>query len=224
MESSPTLRQFAIVFVLGELLFIVSQNLADKSPGAPGAGKGTLCNHLAKAHNLTHYSIGDGLRSWMREHRGEPLALQIQDKLDNQGFLSSEDLNPFIREEIEVAIHQDGPRSQGMLIDGFPRCTEQLESFDNWPFQEELPLASNGRGEVKLHAKPDVVLAFKVAKSNARERYLGRGRDSNDSREKFERRFAEYEEETLAVEEVYRHRGVLVEVSTQETYMSKPTN
>jgi adenylate kinase family enzyme len=37
-------------------------------------------------------------------------------------------------------------------------------------------------------------------------------RDTNDSDEKFERRFAEYEVETLPVEEAYRKRGILFDV------------
>lgn len=69
-----------------------------------------------------------------------------------------------------------------------------------------MPLAGGA------HAKPDVVLAFGVTRENAEARYLARARDGNDSREKFERRFAEYVGETVPVEEVYRRRGVLVEV------------
>lgn len=191
------------------MLFYSHTSLTNAS-GAPGAGKGTLCSHLAQKYNFTHYSLGDGLRSWMCEHRSEPLALEIQDKLDNQGFLAPEDLNPFITQEIKDAIYQN---SQGILIDGFPRSKEQLQAFDHWPLQDKLPFASDG----EFCAKPNVALSFKASKENARARYLRRARDSNDSKEKFERRFAEYEDETLAVEHVYRQRGILMEVSKQKT-------
>ena len=180
--------------------------------GAPGAGKGTLSAHLAQTHGLTHYSVGDGLRSWMRENHATPLAIQIQDKLNNQGFLDSKDLNPFICQAIKDAINQDEPKMKGILVDGFPRCIEQLESFSAWPFQDGLPLAPGADGEVKGDAKPDVVLLFKVTKQNAKARYLARARDANDSEQKFERRFAEYEEETMAVEEAYHQRGILIAV------------
>ncbi|KAK7757351.1 hypothetical protein SLS62_000363 [Diatrype stigma] len=207
METSPTTptpRSFAVIFVLGP----------------PGAGKGTLCTHLAQKHNLAHYSVGDSLRSWMRANHATPLAVRIRDKLDNQGFLTSEDLNPFIGQAIKDAIyHQDEPRYQGILVDGFPRCTEQLESFDTWPFQGELPLtpSSNSGGSASSSAKPDVVLSLRVTKENARARYLARARDSNDSQEKFEKRFVEYETETIPVEEVYRQRGVLIDVDANGT-------
>ncbi|OCK74403.1 adenylate kinase 1 ATP binding protein [Lepidopterella palustris CBS 459.81] len=203
-------RGFAIIFVLG----------------APGAGKGTLCTHLAQIHNLAHYSVGDSLRSWMRENPTASLAVQIQDKLDNQGFLTSEDLNPFICQAIKDALNQGEPKLRGILVDGFPRCMEQLESFNPWPFQDELPLAPSSEGGAMANAKPDIVLLFEVTKQNAKLRYLARARDNNDSQEKFERRFAEYEMETVAVEEVYRQRSVLINVDangTKEENVNKVT-
>ncbi|RYP68780.1 hypothetical protein DL770_008390 [Monosporascus sp. CRB-9-2] len=143
--------------------------------------------------------------------------VQIQDKLDNQGFLTSDDLNPFIRQAIKDAIYQDEPKSQGILVDGFPRCAEQLESFDTWPFQDELPLAPSSDGRARANAKPDIVLTFAVTKQNAKARYLARARDSNDSEEKFERRFAEYEAETMEVEELYRQRGISIDVGIKQS-------
>lgn len=155
-----------------------------------------------------HYSVGDSLRDWMRKHRTTPLATQIQDKLDNQGFLSSEDLNPFIGQAIKEAA--ESPQAvKGILIDGYPRCMEQLESFDQWPFSAELPLCGGGSSATK----PDIVLSVHVAKEKAEARYLKRGRDSNDKKEKFERRFNEYLVETVKVEDVYRKRGIFIDVS-----------
>ncbi|KAF9639936.1 adenylate kinase 1 ATP binding protein [Lasiodiplodia theobromae] len=199
--TTPTPRNFAVIFVLGP----------------PGAGKGKLCTHLAQVHNLAHYSIGDSLRNWMRENRTSSLAVQIQDKLDNQGFLTSDDLNPFICQAIKDALSRDEPKFQGILVDGFPRCAEQLESFNTWPFPDELPLVPSSEGGVIASAKPDIVLSFGVTKQNARARYIARARDSNDSEEKFERRFAEYEAETMLVEEMYRRCGKMIDVDANGT-------
>lgn len=149
----------------------------------------------------------------MRENRTAPLAVQIQDKVDNQGFLDSEYLNPFILQAIKDALYQAEPELQGILIDGFPRCAGQLEGFLTWPFIIEQPLVPSYQGAVMPIAKPDIVLCFGVTKENARARYLARARDSNDSEEKFERRFAEYEDKTVYVEEVYRQRRKLIDVS-----------
>jgi UMP-CMP kinase len=169
--------------------------------------------HLAREYRMVHYSVGDSLRSWMRENRDTSLAAQIRNKLDNQGFLSSKELNPFLGEAIKAAFSHEEPRYTGIIIDGFPRCIEQLESFDTWPFQDTLPLAPRSDGYVTMAAKPDIVFSFRVSKHIAKARYLGRGRDANDSEEKFERRFEEYERETSLVEEEYRRRGSLLEVS-----------
>jgi adenylate kinase/UMP-CMP kinase len=144
----------------------------------------------------------------MRENRDTPFALKIQDKLDNQGFLTSTELNPFIGRAIRNAINTG---LSGILVDGFPRNSEQLESWNVWPFHEDLPLAEG-------LTKPDVVISLRVSKQNAKERYASRARDSNDSDEKFERRFAEYEVETIPVEETYRQRGVMVDVSMLSIY------
>ncbi|KAL1796623.1 hypothetical protein ACET3X_005163 [Alternaria dauci] len=191
MQASKP-RAFAIILVLG----------------APGAGKGSLCTHLAEACNLVHYSVGDSLRSWMRENRDSPLAVKIQDKLDNQGFLTSEDLNPFVSRAIEDA-SAEKPCKAGILVDGFPRSKEQLESRSIWPFSRDVPTA----GGANTNLKPDIVLSLRVSKQNAKARYLARARDSNDSDEKFERRFAEYERETIPVEEAYRQHGILIDVT-----------
>ncbi|KAF4433745.1 adenylate kinase 1 ATP binding protein [Fusarium austroafricanum] len=77
-----------------------------------------------------HYSVGDGLRAWMRKNRSTVLATEIQSKLDNQGFLTSKELNPFIYPAIRDASNTG---AAGILIDGYPRCIEQLESARSWP-------------------------------------------------------------------------------------------
>ena len=78
----------------------------------------------------------------MRANRGSELAHHIQDKLDNQGFLTSQELNPFLDQAFQDALGK-GPSVKGILVDGFPRCLEQLEAFEAWPFQADLPLVSH---------------------------------------------------------------------------------
>ncbi|KAM0338874.1 hypothetical protein ACHAPU_011156 [Fusarium lateritium] len=187
---------FAIVFVIG----------------APGAGKSTLSTYLAQTYNLHHYSVGDALRAWMRQNPTTELAVEIQSKLINQGFVSSDTLNTFIYGEI-FHIVKNNPGTAGILVDGFPRYIDQLEAFGQWPFQDTLPLAHGAHNGL---IKPDVVLAFEVTKQNAKQRYLGRARDTNDSEDKFERRFAEYRVETVPVKEAYQEQGIVISVDIND--------
>ncbi|RKL27746.1 hypothetical protein BFJ72_g12874 [Fusarium proliferatum] len=198
-KSGGKSRSFAIVFIIGT---VISALHLSHSPlltrpcfnlGAPGAGKGTLSAYLAQKYNLVHYSVGDGLRAWMRLNRSTELAAKIQSKLDNQGFLTSEDLNPFIYREILDAINRNEPEVKGIL--------------------DTVPLTPGDDGKISLVIKPDLVFSFQITKQNARARYLRRGRDTNDSVDKFEKRFTEYELETLPVEQEYRKRGILISVS-----------
>jgi UMP-CMP kinase len=181
--------------------------------GAPGAGKGTVSAHLSHKYDMMHYSVGDSLRNWMRENRSTPLATRIKHRLDNQGFLPFEDLVPFLCQAITDAINHDTPRYRGIIIDGFPRCKDQLHSLDAWLSQSDRTLATNNAGHMRTNAKPDVVLSLEVTQHNAKTRYLSRGRENNDSEEKFLNRFAEYERETVTVEEMYRKRGISITVN-----------
>ncbi|KAF1941927.1 hypothetical protein EJ02DRAFT_490768, partial [Clathrospora elynae] len=117
--------------------------------GEIGCGRGTLCAYFAESKKLIHYSVGDGLRSWMHADRDAPLAVTIQDKLDNQGFLASEELNPFICQAIPDAMGRE-PKAAGIPIDGFPRSTEQLESWSVWLFPDDLPLAGEPKFEKRF--------------------------------------------------------------------------
>lgn len=164
---------------------------------------------------MLHYSLGDSLRSWMRENHDTLLAAQIRDRLDNQGFLTSEELFPFLQRAIFDAICDGNGKGRGVINDGFPRCTEQLENFDSWVVQDKLPILTGNNCQTKVVASPNIVLMLEVTEDNAGARYLRRGRDANDSQEKFEKRFAEYRRETSVVEEAYRQRGILIQVSVK---------
>ncbi|PSR84135.1 adenylate kinase [Coniella lustricola] len=143
----------------------------------------------------------------MQANRNTPLAASIQEKLDHQGFLTSAELNPLLGLAIEHAMQQKDLK--GILIDGFPRCEEQLNSWAQWPFQDKLPLEGDG--------KPDVVLLLNVTRDNAQARYMARGRDQNDSLDKFAKRFTEYLTEGPPVERYYREAGLLIDVDNNGT-------
>ena len=134
----------------------------------------------------------------MQKNPQTALAERIRDRLANQGFLSFGELRPLIVEAISQGFHGG---FGGILIDGFPQTVEQKEAFTGWVLETGL-----------WTIKPDLVLSLRVGRQRAKERYLARGRDGNDSAEKFERRFDEYMKESLAVEALYEQKGLLIKV------------
>lgn len=111
----------------------------------------------------------------MRANRDEPLAARIRDKLEHQGLLTSAELNPFIGLAVEEAVlREGGPR--GILIDGFPRCEEQLGSWVRWPFQERLPLVRFEARQWTTVVDSDLTQTLTAGgRREARRRALARG-------------------------------------------------
>lgn len=153
----------------------------------------------------------------MRKYPDNPLSARINNKLSNQGFLSSLELDPFLDQGISKSLGEVTPRLGGIILDGYPRLMEQIELQDAW-LRDVLPhtlgklCITSATAEGQNTEKPDVVLFLDVAKENAKSRFLARGRDEGDSDERFERRYVEFEERSLPVIQEYRRRGVLITV------------
>ncbi|KAH7135524.1 hypothetical protein B0J11DRAFT_502339 [Dendryphion nanum] len=92
---------------------------------------------------------------------------------------------------------------KGILVDGYPRCEEQVRGYEECFKVGKLVIGSSG--------KPHLVLSFSVTKEYAKQRYVDRSRDVNDDEHKFEKRFVKHERENPAVEKVYRDLGTLIE-------------
>jgi adenylate kinase len=91
--------------------------------GAPGAGKGTQAERLAKELGLPHVSTGELFRAMRKSDT--PLAKQVRDLMD-QGAL--------VPDDIVVAMVDDRLTWQdaaaGVILDGFPRTVAQAEALD----------------------------------------------------------------------------------------------
>lgn len=183
-----------------DLPLIASSN---SFPGAPGAGKGTLCSFLAQKHSLYHFSIGDHLRQLAREFPDGHLAVKIQSILKDQTSLPFEDIKVLLEHALEHAMSQG--KFKGILLDGYPRYMDQVQPFNAW-LEENV---DNGSlAIINARRRPDLVLRFDVEKEIALNRFLSREREPTDDETFFERRYASYERETLEVFEEYRNRSV----------------
>ncbi len=120
--------------------------------GAPGAGKGTQCKHIAARYGLLHLSSGDILRQ--QRAAGTELGKKAQSYMDS-GVLVPDEI---IVEMMAGAIKKT-PEA-GFILDGFPRTVNQAAELDK-------SLACSQQ-------KIDVILNLKIDDRMVAERMTGR--------------------------------------------------
>lgn len=159
--------------------------------GAPGAGKGTQCEKIAKMFGYHQISTGDLLRDEVK--RGSPLGEKLK-AIMAEGALVSTDL--------VLALVKDAMAKSGAgkyLLDGYPRAQDQAIEF-------ELAIG-----------KPAFVLAFEADEATLEERLVNRGLTSgraDDNRESIQKRFATFKEQSEAVIEYYRELNIVRAVNS----------
>ena len=163
--------------------------------GAPGSGKTTDAQIIAERNpdSIVHYSTGEMLRQEVAS--GSDLGKEI-DSYISQGALVPLEI---VINTIVTAV-KNAPR-EIVLIDGFPRSTEQMEALDEILKEEQ---------DVKLAA----VIEVRVSEEVARERILGRAAEaevkrSDDNVEVFKQRMKIYLDPLPAIEKFYESKGLL---------------
>src|SRR3954454_13006410 len=91
--------------------------------GPPGAGKGTQAKPFAAEWGLAYLSTGDLLRAEVRS--GTPLARTVKRHMDAGELVPDELVLGLV-----VAALTSAAEASGVLLDGFPRTTEQAEAVD----------------------------------------------------------------------------------------------
>ncbi len=164
--------------------------------GAPGSGKTTDASIIAgKNENIVHYSTGDMLR--------EEVASSSELGQTIDGFISKGALVPLkiIIDTIISAI-KNAP-VDNILIDGYPRSTEQMTALDELLTTED---------EIELISTIEVRVSQEVAK----DRILGRAADakpgeerSDDSIEVFYDRMKIYTDPLAEIQAFYTKKNLL---------------
>ena len=162
--------------------------------GPPGAGKGTQATFVAEHFGIPAISTGDIFRANVAE--GTPLGLEAKRYMDKGEYVPDEITNKMVRNRI------DEPDAEpGFLLDGYPRTLAQVEELD-------------GMVEFTGH-RLDAAVVLTVDSEEIVQRLLQRaeveGR-ADDTEEVIRRRQEIYREQTEPLIEVYRDRGLLVEV------------
>ncbi len=164
--------------------------------GAPGSGKTTDASIIAeKNENIVHYSTGDMLREEVAS--GSNLGKEIESYISKGALVPLE----IIVNTIVSAINH--APVENILIDGYPRSTEQMTAFDEIISKEE-------------HIELVSVIEVRVSEEVAKERILGRAADaspgearSDDSIEVFFDRMKIYTEPLAEIQDFYTKKELL---------------
>ena len=162
--------------------------------GPPGAGKGTQAGRIGARYAVPAISTGDMFRA-MR-NQDTPLAKQVQEIMASGAYISDDVTNQVVAERL-----LDDDCATGFLLDGYPRTLQQVDYLDS-------VLEEGGRAI-------DAVISLAVDSDELVERLLRRGATAgraDDTPEAIRTRQQVYVEQTAPLLEVYRDRGLLVEV------------
>ena len=162
--------------------------------GPPGAGKGTQAKFIAEHFGIPAISTGDIFRANVSQ--GTPLGVEAKRYMDAGEYVPDEVTNRMVRNRI------DEPDAEpGFLLDGYPRTLAQVEELDGM-------IRHTGHSL-------DAVVVLTVDQEEVVGRLLQRAQTegrADDTADVIRRRQEIYGEETAPLIEVYRDRGLLVEV------------
>lgn len=162
--------------------------------GPPGAGKGTQARFIAARFGIPAISTGDIFRANVSQ--GTALGLEAKKYMRAGEYVPDEVTNKMVRNRID-----EPDAKPGFLLDGYPRTLAQVEELDGM-----VKFSGNALdAAVVLTADPDEL----VARLLQRAQVEGRADDTEDV---IRRRQEVYAEQTEPLIDVYRSRGLLVEV------------
>jgi adenylate kinase len=162
--------------------------------GPPGAGKGTQAKFVAEHFGVPAISTGDIFRANVSQ--GTPLGVEAKRFMDAGEYVPDEITNRMVRNRI------DEPDAEpGFLLDGYPRTLAQVEELD---------------GMIRYTGHQlDAVVVLTVDPEELVQRLLQRAQTdgrTDDTEDVIRRRQEVYAEQTAPLIDVYRERGILIEV------------
>lgn len=162
--------------------------------GPPGAGKGTQAKFVAEHYKIPAISTGDIFRANVSQ--GTPLGIEAQRYMDAGEYVPDEVTNLMVRNRID-----EPDAASGFLLDGYPRTLAQVEELDGM-------IGFTGHSL-------DAVVVLTVDEDAIVQRLLQRAQTegrADDTEDVIRRRQEVYAEQTEPLIEVYRSRGILLEV------------
>lgn len=167
--------------------------------GAPGSGKGTQGELLAKRFGLEHIAAGDLLRAEVEA--GTPVGKEVADLLDRGELVPDELVIDLLMPAVLAAVTDNG-----YVLDGFPRSVGQA-------------LVARKLAE-EAGATPDAVIYLEASRDELVRRILARAKvegRSDDTEEVVHNRLQVFEEATRPLVDYYRSRGLLHVVDADQS-------
>jgi adenylate kinase len=162
--------------------------------GPPGAGKGTQAKFIAEHFGIPAVSTGDIFRRNVSE--GTELGIEAKRYMDAGEYVPDEVTNLMVRNRID-----EPDAEHGFLLDGYPRTLAQVEELD---------------GMIRYTGHQlDAVVCLTVDQDEIVQRLLQRAQiegRADDTEDVIRRRQEVYLEQTEPLVDVYRKRGIVVEV------------
>ncbi len=162
--------------------------------GPPGAGKGTQAKVVSQKFGIPAISTGDIFR--MNVANKTDLGVEAQRYMDAGEYVPDSVTNAMVRDRLG-----EEDAKSGFLLDGYPRTLAQVEELDSILDEYSFELDA----VVALTAEEDEL----VARLLKRAQIEGR---SDDTEEVVRKRQQLYVEQTAPLLDVYRERGILVDV------------
>lgn len=160
--------------------------------GPPGAGKGTQATFISEHFGIPHVSTGDLFRANLAQ--GTALGQEAKKYMDAGEYVPDSVTNGMVRDRLK----QDDAKT-GFLLDGYPRTVQQVAELDGMLSGKSL----------------DKVIVLTADTNEVVARLLKRAQDqgrADDTEEVIRRRLEVYEEQTAPLIDLYKSRGLLVEV------------
>ncbi|HZK36397.1 MAG TPA: adenylate kinase [Aeromicrobium sp.] len=162
--------------------------------GPPGAGKGTQAVRLSEKLGVAHVSTGDIFRANVSEQ--SELGQAAQRYMDAGEYVPDEVTNAMVRDRLG-----QGGAQVGFILDGYPRTLDQVDTLDS--ILTDLGTALDGVISLKVESEELIQRLFKRAETSGR---------ADDSEQVIRHRQDVYTAETVPLLDVYRDRGLLIEI------------
>ncbi len=193
--------------------------------GAPGTGKGTAAKVLTKGLNIPAVSSGDIFRKAIAD--GTELGKEVE------GYISNGKLVP---DELTIKVIEarlkEPDLANGVILDGFPRTTEQAERLDKFLSQEgkKIDLVVNLETPVEEliervvnrrkcpNCKADFNMKLNPPKTGEICDFCGTPleRRADDNEETMRARLDTYEKQTAPIVDFYQKQGNLLTAEVSE--------